>query len=117
VACAPFLVSGCNDPGSASTASAKAASPASSGSGSATLSWEAPTTNTDGTPLTNLAGYCIYYGSDPANLDQSVQINSVGVQTYVLDNLASGTWYFAIMAVTSTGNESVLSNVVEHRIS
>jgi hypothetical protein len=38
--------------------------------GTATLSWSAPTTNTDGTPVTTLIGYHIYYGTvqpDPAN--------------------------------------------------
>jgi hypothetical protein len=34
--------------------------------GSATLSWAAPTENMDGTPLTNLAGYQIYYGTSAA---------------------------------------------------
>ena len=31
--------------------------------GSATLSWTAPTQNTDGSPPTNLAGYRIYWGT------------------------------------------------------
>ena len=31
--------------------------------GSATLSWLPPTTNIDGSPLTNLAGYKIYWGT------------------------------------------------------
>lgn len=105
-----ILVSGCNDPGPGPAASSNAA--LASGK-SVTLSWDAPTTNTDGTPLTNLAGYTIYYGTNPGHLDQSVQISNVGVQTYVLDDLPSGTWYFAIMAVTASGGESSLSNLVE----
>lgn len=104
------LVSGCNDPGPDPAAKSNAAA---AGSGSVTLSWEAPTSNTDGTPLVNLSGYTIYYGTNPAHLDQSIQINNVGVQTYVLDDLPSGTWYFAIMAVTNSGSESSLSNLVE----
>jgi hypothetical protein len=32
-------------------------------SGQATLSWDPPTTNVDGTPLTDLAGYKVYYGT------------------------------------------------------
>jgi hypothetical protein len=76
------------------------------------LSWEAPTTNTDGTALTDLAGYRIYYGSSADNLSQSVQINTVGLQTYVMDDLAPGTWYFAVMAVATDGAESALSNLV-----
>jgi hypothetical protein len=110
-----LLLAGCNDPG-AGTASPSAASGVGSGTGSVTLSWEAPTSNTDGTPLTNLAGYRIYYGSSPTDLSQSVQIGSVGIQTYVLDDLQSGTWYFAVMAETSSGNESALSNIVQKTI-
>jgi hypothetical protein len=108
-----FLASGCNDPGPDPAASTNNAA---TGSGSVTLSWEAPTTNTDGTPLTNLGGYTIYYGTSPSHLDQAIQIKSVGVQTYVIDDLASGNWYFAIMAVTTSGTESSLSNVVEGNI-
>jgi hypothetical protein len=77
-----------------------------------TLSWEAPTSNTDGTALTDLAGYRIYYGSSPSDLSQTVEISSVGMQTYVLDDLPSGTWYFAVMALTRSGDESAPSNIV-----
>ena len=78
--------------------------------GSATVTWSAPTENTDGTPLTNLSGYQLYYGNSPGNLTQSVTINNPGVLTYVLTGLASGTWYFAVQANTSAGGSSVLSN-------
>jgi hypothetical protein len=114
------LLTGCDDPTGTSptTAQSAASSGASSGSGntSATLSWEAPTTNTNGTALTNLAGYRIYYGSSSTDLSQKVQLNGVGVQTYVFDNLQAGTWYFAVMAVTSAGVESALSNKVSTTI-
>jgi fibronectin type 3 domain-containing protein len=106
---------GCNDQGSAPTASTAVSTP-SDGTSSATLSWEAPTANTNGSALTDLAGYRIYYGSSPSQMNQMVQIKTTGVQTYVIDNLAAGTWYFAIMAVTSAGTESGLSNVVSYKI-
>jgi hypothetical protein len=108
------LLSGCNDPGAgpAPTNSATGGS----ATGSVTLSWEAPTSNTDGTPLTNLSGYRIYYGFSPTDLSQTVEINGVGIQTYVLDDLPSGTWYFAVMALDSSGDESELSNIVEKTI-
>ncbi len=38
-----------------------------SSSNSATLTWDAPTTNVDGTPLTDLAVYKIYYGTALGN--------------------------------------------------
>jgi hypothetical protein len=93
------------------------ASPTGASAGAATLSWQAPTTDTNGQPLTNLSGYVIYYGASQTDLSQTVTLNTVGMQTYVLDNLTSGTWYFAIRAVTSTGAESGLSDVVSKTIS
>jgi hypothetical protein len=106
---AASLLSGCIDPGPG-PAHATTVSP-SSGSRTATLFWEAPTSNTNGSPLTDLAGYRIYYGSSPGELTQTVQLNSVGLQTYVIDGLEPGTWYFAVMALTSSGLESSLSNI------
>jgi len=107
-------VSGCEDPGPRSAAGNAPSSP--SGDRAATLSWDAPTSNTNGTALTDLAGYRIYYGSSPEDLSQSVKISSVGLQTYVIDNLDPGTWYFAVMAVASNGGESALSDVVAKTI-
>jgi Fibronectin type III domain len=104
------LLSGCNDPGSG--AASANSTPGGSGSGSVTLSWEAPTSNTNGSPLTDLSGYRIYYGASPTDLSQTVEITTVGIQTYVLDDLPSGTWYFAVIALSSSGNESGLSNIV-----
>ena len=103
------LLSGCIDPG---PGPARATGSPSSTSRVATLSWEAPTANTDGTALTDLAGYRIYYGPSAENLSQSVQVNTTGLQTYVLDGLEPGTWYFALTAYTTTGVESGMSQVV-----
>lgn len=85
---------------------------AASSSGAATLSWTAPTQNTDGSALTNLAGYRIYYGTSSAALTQVVQVSGVGMSSYVVDNLAPSTYYFTIRAYTSGGAESSNSNVV-----
>ena len=87
------------------------------GDGTATVSWEAPTITTQGTALTNLAGYRIYYGLSESELTQSIDLDNVGTQTYVVDNLGAGTWYFAVKAVTSVGVESPLSEVVSKTIS
>ncbi|MGB5739562.1 MAG: putative Ig domain-containing protein, partial [Woeseia sp.] len=43
--------------------------------GSATLSWVPPTLNTDGTPLNDLAGYKIYWGSESGNYTDSATLN------------------------------------------
>jgi hypothetical protein len=86
------------------------------GSGTATLAWEAPTTTTNGAALTDLAGYRIYYGTNASDLTQSIQLTGIGLQTYVIESLGRGTWYFAIKAVTRTGVESALSEIVSKTI-
>ena len=84
-------------------------------SGAATLSWTPPTQNTDGSALT-LAGYQIVYGRAVDNLSQSTQVSNPSVSTYVVDNLTTGTWYFAVIAVSSTGTTSAQSAVVSKTI-
>ena len=84
--------------------------------GSATVSWSAPTQNTDGSALTNLAGFNIYYGTSASNLNQSVQIANPGLTTYALGNLAPGAWYFAVNAYTTAGAESALSSIASKTI-
>lgn len=73
--------------------------------GSATVSWTPPTTNTDGSALTNLAGYRIYYGTSASSLSSMVEAG-VGVTSMAVSNLSPSTWYFAVRAFTSTGLES-----------
>jgi hypothetical protein len=84
--------------------------------GSATLTWDAPTTNNDGSTLTNLKGYRLAYGQTQGSLDNNVQIDNAGLTTYTVNNLASGTWYFALYAVNSTGAESDASNIANKTI-
>ncbi len=84
--------------------------------GTATLSWVAPTLNTNGTKLTDLAGYHIYYGTIATQLNQEIILNSGSVTTYVINGLTAGTYYFAISAVSSEGTESVLSNIASKTI-
>lgn len=68
--------------------------------------------NTDGSSLTNLAGYRIHYGQSPTALTQTIQIADTGVRAYTVTDLPSGTWHFAVRAYTSAGTESEPSNVV-----
>jgi Fibronectin type III domain len=71
-----------------------------------TLDWQPPTENTNGTPLTNLAGYYIYYGTQSQNYTNTIQITNPGVTTYVVENLSPGTYYFVIAAYNSAGEDS-----------
>lgn len=85
--------------------------------GSATLSWTPPTQNSDGTTLGNLAGYRVMYGRTSGNLDQTVNLDNPSVNRYMVENLSSGTWYFAVVAVNATGVASQLSNTASKTIS
>jgi hypothetical protein len=79
---------------------------------SVVLTWIPPTENEDGTTLTNLSAYRIYYGTSPDNLTDSIRINNPGTSSFVLDNLQPITYYFAASAVNSDGIESERSNVI-----
>jgi len=81
--------------------------------GSATVKWVAPTENSNGTALTNLAGYTVYYGTDASTLSQaqSVQVANPAALSYTVTGLTTGTWYFAVASYTTGGQASTLSTV------
>jgi len=79
---------------------------------SVTLSWLAPSQNVDGSALTNLAGYRIVYGTQSGNYSMSVAVDTVGLSSYVVDNLNTGKYYFALIARNSAGVESAPSSEV-----
>jgi hypothetical protein len=113
VAALGLALSACGGGGAGSGASPSQASsganlPTGNGNG-VTLNWAPPTQNTDGTPLTNLSGYEIYYGTASGNYTQSVSVSNAGLATYVVDNLSPGTYYFSVAAVNADGTESPLS--------
>ena len=84
--------------------------------GSATLSWQPPTQNEDGTPLTNLAGYRVTYGQSASALSEQVELTNPGLSSYMVSGLGSGTWYFAVKSFTAAGVESDLSNLASKTI-
>jgi len=79
---------------------------------SITLGWLPPTQNSDGSPITNLAGYKIHYGTTSSDYSKTIALQNAGLTRYVVDNLPSGTYYFAITAYNSQGVESALSGEV-----
>jgi hypothetical protein len=79
--------------------------------GTATLTWSAPVENTDGSAITDLSGYRIYYGTNASSLGSMIQVSNPGVTTYVVNNLTSGTWYFAVSAYNASGAESEPSTI------
>jgi len=84
--------------------------------GTLSLTWVPPTTNTDGSQLTNLAGYKVYWGPQAGLYPNSVAVNDPGASAHVL-NLAAGTWFSVVTAVNVAGIESNFSNAVTKTIS
>ncbi len=82
--------------------------------GQATLSWVAPTTNEDGTPLTDLAGYKIYYGTATGNYPKNVDVGNVN--TFSITGLPTGTYFFVATAYNIAKFESTYSNEVSKNI-
>ena len=70
-----------------------------------------PTRNTDGTTLTDLAGYRVYWGSTPRNYTGNRVLRNPR-QVAQSISLASGTYYIAITALDEAGNESAFSNEI-----
>jgi hypothetical protein len=81
------------------------------GKGAATLSWTAPTTNTDGSPV-KLREYRIYCGRTRSTSAMKI-IDTVKfpTTTAVIKNLSHGKHFFAIIAVSKDGVPSAFSNV------
>ena len=72
--------------------------------GQVTLAWNAPTTNTDGTPLTDLAGYHVSYWQGSAE-PQSLNVGNL--TTYTVAGLVEGATYsFAVSAYNTAARES-----------
>lgn len=84
--------------------------------GAATLSWNPPTENSDGTALTDLAGYRIYYGLNRDNLTQVVELSNPGLTRYVVENLTPARWFFAMTSVNGDGVESARSPIAAKTI-
>jgi hypothetical protein len=113
---AVLLLAGCGNPVAtgppvAAPSSFPSPPPPLPGTGIATLSWTQPTENTDGSPLTDLAGYHIYYGTDSSNFTQVIDIVGPTSTSHVIRGLHTGTYYFAVTAYNGFGIESAKSNI------
>jgi hypothetical protein len=89
---------------------------ATSKSNTVTLSWQAPTENSDGSALMDLKGYKVHYGSASKSYSDSIQVSNAGLTTYVVQNLPTGTYYFAVTAYNASGKESSLSGEVATQV-
>ena len=79
---------------------------------SVSLGWTPPTEYTDGSVMSDLGSYRIWYGKSANDLSTMVAVNNPSLSSYLVEGLASGVWYFAITAVTRDGAESDNSAVL-----
>lgn len=101
--------------GNTSTATAPAVTQTATAN-SVAISWTPPTQNVDGSVLSDLDAYKIYYGTSPDNLSDSIRVEA-NVTSYMMSGLISGTtYYFAITSLNTVGTESDLSNVASKSV-
>lgn len=103
------LIAACGGGASNGSTGSASSGVGSSGTGTATLQWVAPTANEDGT-TTTLRGFNIYSGLSQNNL-QPVATAGPYETSATVNNLPSGTIYFAVTALGTNGMESDLSNI------
>ena len=74
---------------------------------SVTLEWDPPTLDAMGRPLSDLDGYRLYYSrSLPPSGPEGTAVE-VGLEARVtVSGLPEGTYYFAVAAVDTAGNQS-----------
>ena len=96
-----------------------------------TLTWDVPTTNDDGTPFWDLAGYELFVGASPHIYGRTIKIpigdrllsckevgdNKKGLKnttkcSYTVTGLQQGDYYFVISVYNTSGNKSGYSNEV-----
>ena len=79
---------------------------AGSSGGNVSLSWQAPTDNTNGSALMNLSGYVIHYGSVSQTYTSTITIDNPGLTSYVVEDLPPGPYYFSMTSTMTSGSHS-----------
>jgi hypothetical protein len=78
----------------------------------ALVQWQAVTTNSDGTPITDLAGYYVYHGFVTTLYDPGIFVAAPTIQ-YLFTGLEVGlTHYFNVKAADTSGNLSAFGGEV-----
>ncbi len=79
---------------------------------SVTLTWSVPTRNTDGSSLGDLAGFKVYYGTASGQYATTLSLPNATLSSVVIEGLTTGTWYFSIKSINTSGVESAYSGEV-----
>ena len=81
------------------------------------MTWSAPSLNTDGTALTNVSGFRIYYGTASANLNKSVDVTGATARSFVVSGLTPATtYYFAVVTKNDANVVSDPSTTVSQKV-
>ena len=85
---------------------------------SKTLCWDAPTTNTDGSPLIDLAGYKVYWSSTSGTYTEALSKDvGMGVPSgvgacYTITSTLNGKYFFVVTAYNVSRFESAFSSEI-----
>lgn len=101
-----FSLAGCGGESSSPAAATTPPPPPVTQAPKATLSWDAPTTKRDGTPLTDLAGFTLYHGLSADELNTTIVIDNPDARSYTVEDLDGGLHYFTLTAFDQQGRES-----------
>lgn len=82
--------------------------------GDVELEWDPPTENVDGSPLTDLAGYRLYYVTTDGEYDDWMPVDKA-LNRLTIPLPAGPDYRFVMTAVDDDDNESVFSNEVRKR--
>jgi hypothetical protein len=81
---------------------------------SATLSWTAPTSYSDGSPmsLSAIGGYKIYYGNTSHQYTDAIDVADGSAVSHKISGLSAGTYYFTVITYDTKGVTSTYASEV-----
>jgi Putative Ig domain len=82
------------------------------GAAVATITWATPPVVANVAAGLQVAGYHIYYGTSPTSLTHESKVADPTLTSYVINNLASGMWYFSVAAYDADEVESPHSTTI-----
>jgi hypothetical protein len=84
--------------------------------GTVFVTWQPPAQNEDGSPLRDLAGYVIHYGTTSGVYDNEIILDNPGLTSHLIEILAPGTYFVAATSFNSSGMESDYSGEIARTV-